>query len=90
MDGPVKAVNLLPFRREGWREAAATLRRIAEQIENGELSGCRVGALALQGENKKVTVFGFGPHADDLQLLGLFRLAEHKLVEAVLDTGEEP
>lgn len=36
----------------------------------------------------KVTAFGVGPVADDLQALTLSRLAEQQLIDVLLDCGE--
>lgn len=81
-------LKVVQFSREGWREAIATLRTIADQMESGDLSPCKVGTLVMLTEGGEVEVFGFGPAADDLQILGLFRVGEQKLIEALLDAEE--
>lgn len=81
-------LTVLSFEREGWRDAARTLRQIADELESGELGACKVGVLAMQCVSGEVSAFGFGPVADDLQALALFRLGEQKLIDVLLK-GEE-
>ena len=54
-------VKVLEFKREGWRDAAKTLRKIADDLDAGEYPECTVGALTLIGAKGEVTVFGLGP-----------------------------
>lgn len=77
-------LRVVPLRREGWRDAAATLREIASQLESGELPPCSIGALAMMDEGGRVDIFGFGQKGDDLQCLALFRLGEQQLIESLL------
>jgi hypothetical protein len=81
-------LKVLNFEREGWRDAARTLRKIADDLESGEFGACKIGVLALMTESREVKAFGFGPVADDLQTLALFRLGEQKLIDVLLDGGE--
>lgn len=80
-------LKVVSFEREGWRDAVSVLRKIADQLESGELPACKVGALVMMGEGGQVEAFGFGPAADDLQTLALFRLGEQRLVDVMLDGG---
>lgn len=82
-------LNVLTFEREGWRDAVRTLRKVADQIEAGELPPCDVGVLALVGEQGQVDVFGFGKRGDDLQCIGAMRLAEQRLIDTMLSTEDE-
>lgn len=78
-------MKVIEFKREGWRDAARTLRKIADDLESGELEPCSVGVLALRSGSGRVEAYGFGPMADDLQSLALFRLGEQKLIDVLLD-----
>jgi hypothetical protein len=42
-------VKVLEFKREDWRDAAKTLRKIADDLDAGEHPECTVGALTLIG-----------------------------------------
>lgn len=80
---------VIDFMREDWRDAAKTLRKIADDLEAGEHPVCSVGVLTMIGPRGEVTVFGIGPKCDDLQCLGAIRLGEQKVIDAVLSTGED-
>ncbi|WP_223553430.1 hypothetical protein [Pseudomonas sp. BF-R-01] len=82
------AAKLLEFKREDWRDAAKTLRKIAGDLDAGDHPACSVGVLTLIGPKGEVTVFGLGPKCDDLQCLGAMRLGEQKLIDVLLDGGE--
>lgn len=41
--------KLIDFKREGWRDAAKTLRKIADGLDAGEHPECTVGALTMIG-----------------------------------------
>ena len=84
----MEKLKVLTFEREGWRDAVRTLRKIADDLESGEIGACKVGVLAMQTVSGEVSAFGFGPVADDLQALALFRLGEQKLIDVLLDGGE--
>ncbi|KAA6179162.1 hypothetical protein F3K50_03395 [Pseudomonas marginalis] len=79
-------LNVVSFAREGWRDPVRTLRKIADELESGEAGACKVGVLAVMSDAGEVKAFGFGPSADDLQTLALFRLGEQKLIDVLLDT----
>lgn len=66
-------VKVLEFKREGGRDAVRTLRKIADDLESGELGECKVGVVAMQAVSGEVRTFGFGPVADDLQALSHWR-----------------
>jgi hypothetical protein len=82
------AAKLLEFKREGWRDAVRTPRKIADDLESGEREACSVGVIGLRSESGRIEVFGFGPKADDMQSLALFRLGEQKLIEIILEDVE--
>lgn len=42
-------IKVLEFKREDWRDAAKTLRKIAHDLDAGEHPECTVGALTLIG-----------------------------------------
>lgn len=73
-------VKLVELKREDWRDAAKTLRKIAEDLDAGVHPECTVGALTLMGLKGEVTVFGLGPKCDDLQCLGALRLGEQNVL----------
>lgn len=75
-EGP-KVVQL---KREGWREAVQALKAIVEQLESGELPPIDVGALVTMSQDGQVEVFGIGPKAEALQVVGLLRYGEHRIV----------
>lgn len=81
-------MKVVEFQRENWRNAARTLRTIADRLDSGELPPCSIGTLAMRSAGGKLEVFGFGPMADDLQALALFRLAEQKLIDVLLEQPE--
>lgn len=84
----MEKLKVLTFEREGWRDAVRTLRKIADDLELGEFEPCAVGVLAMRSGSGRVMAFGFGPMADDMQSLALFRLGEQKLIDVLLDGGE--
>ncbi|MEC4022178.1 hypothetical protein VSO52_05175 [Pseudomonas fulva] len=81
-------MKVVQFQREEWRDAARTLRKIADQLDSGDLPPCSIGTLAMRSPEGQVEIFGFGPVADDLQALALFRLAEQKLIDVLLEQPE--
>ncbi|MBK5416360.1 hypothetical protein [Pseudomonas sp. TH31] len=82
------AAKSLEFKPEGWRDAVRTLRKIADDQESGEREACSVGVMGIRSESGRIEVFGFGPKADDMQSLALFRLGEQKLIEIILEGAE--
>lgn len=82
------SMKIVELKHEGWRDAAKTLRKIADDLDAGEHPECTVGALTLIGTKGEVTVFGLGPKCDALQCLGAMRLGEQKLIDVLLDGGE--
>ncbi len=78
-------MKLVEFQRENWRDASRTLRKIADQLDCGELPVCSIGVVAMRGSSGQVGLFAFGPVADDLQSLAMFRLAERKLIDMLLE-----
>jgi hypothetical protein len=53
----------IDFKREGWRDTAKTLRKIADDLDAGVHPECTVGAPTLMGPKGEMTVFGLGPSA---------------------------
>ncbi|WP_223514256.1 hypothetical protein [Pseudomonas sp. GL-R-26] len=84
----MSGLKVLNFQREGWRDAVSTLRKIANDLEAGEREACSVGVISMRSESGRIDVFGFGPMADDMQSLSLFRLGEQKLIEIILEDAE--
>lgn len=82
-------MKVLEFQREGWRDAAKTLRKVADQLEAGDLPACEVGVLAMVGNNGQGEVFGFGQRGDDLQCIGAMRLAEQRLIDTLLSSEDD-
>ncbi len=81
-------VKILEFKREGWRDAVQTLRKIADDLESGEIHPCSAGVLAMRSEAGIVDAYGFGMKSDDMQSLALFRLGEQKLIDVILKQME--
>ncbi|MCW2272389.1 hypothetical protein [Pseudomonas sp. JUb96] len=81
-------MKVVEFQRENWRDASRTLRKIADQLDSGELPVCSIGVMAMRDPSGQVSLFAFGPVADDLQALAMLRLAEQKLIDVLLDDGE--
>jgi hypothetical protein len=81
MSADLKVVSL---KREGWREAAATLREIADALESGEIPPCSIGAMVMIHDTNEIGVYGFGPKADDLPTLAAFRLGEQYLIDNLM------
>lgn len=81
-------MKVVEFQRENWRDAPKTLRKIADQCESGKLPVCSIGVMAMRDPSGQVELFAFGPVADDLQSLAMFRLAEQKLIDVLLDAGK--
>lgn len=81
-------MNVVQLKRENWRDAARTLRLIADQLDSGELPECEVGVLSMIGSGR-TNVFGFGRKADDLQCIAAMRLAERKLIDAMTCSEDE-
>lgn len=75
-DGP----KVIQLRREGWREAVQALKAIVDQVESGELPPIDVGVLVTMSQDGEVEVFGIGPKAEALQVVGLLRYGEHRIV----------
>ncbi|WP_223535669.1 hypothetical protein [Pseudomonas sp. GL-B-16] len=63
--------------------------KLLDELESGVSGPCKVGVLAVMTESGEVKAFGFGPAADDLQSLALFRLGEQKLIDVLLESAAE-
>lgn len=81
-------MNVVQLKREDWRDAARTLRLIADRLDSGELNECEVGVLSVVN-GVRVEVFGFGRKADDLQCIAALRLAERKIIDAMTSSEDE-
>ncbi|MFV1943922.1 hypothetical protein VPH49_24290 [Pseudomonas luteola] len=85
-------MNVVRFEREPFRDAANTLRRIADEVESGTLGAVKVGALVILTEANYPHVFGVGPRADELQTLAAFKLGEQAMIDIILEAadGDQP
>ncbi|HBN9691709.1 TPA: hypothetical protein L3916_004290 [Pseudomonas aeruginosa] len=81
-------MKIVEFRRENWRDASRTPSKIADQLDSNELPVCSIGVMAMRGPGGRVEVFAFGPVADARLSLALYRRAEQKLIDVLLDGGE--
>jgi hypothetical protein len=81
MSADLKVVSI---QREGWRDAATTLREIADRLESGEIPPCSIGAMVMIHDTSEVGIYGFGPQAEELQTLAAFRLGEQTLIDNIL------
>lgn len=41
-------MRVVEFQRENWRDASETLRKIADQLDSGELPVCSIGVMAMR------------------------------------------
>lgn len=80
MSGP----KVVPFEREGWRDAVASLKLIVADLESGELPPVSIGVLVLMGLDGSAETFAFGPRGDDVSALGALRLGERIIVDSRL------
>lgn len=71
-----------------FREPAATLRVIADQIEAGEFGSVGCAALVLLGE--KLEVFGMGPDSESPSVHYLLCSGAARLVSGALEHGRDP
>ena len=78
-------MKVVEFKREDWRDPVRTPRKIADDLESGELGTCKVCVLAMLMDGGEVKAFGFGPSVDDLQAIALYRLGEQKLIDVLLE-----
>lgn len=81
--------DVVEFKREGWRDAAKTLRLIADEIDSGVLEACSVGALVMMDRLGEVKIFGLGPLAEDLQVIAILRLGEQLIIDTILNAGDQ-
>ncbi|MEI7052188.1 hypothetical protein WCL09_17510 [Pseudomonas koreensis] len=58
--------KLVEFKREGWRNAAKTMRKIADDLESGEIALCATGALSMRSAHGRVTIYGYWLNGEDL------------------------
>jgi len=72
------------FKREPWRDAAATLRRIADGIESGEYPKPEVCLVVMHSKADGVEVFGLGERCEGLPLLGALRLGEQRIIKSMM------
>lgn len=76
-------LKVVGFQREGWRDPVKTLESIIEMLKSGEMAPCEIGALVTMNTEGAVEVFGFGPKAEDLQVLALLRIGETSLIDSL-------
>ncbi|WGK60525.1 hypothetical protein QAO71_10510 [Halopseudomonas sp. SMJS2] len=81
MSGP----KVVPFDREGWRDALAALKGVVADIESGELAPVNAGVLVLMDRDGGTETFAFGPRADDITALGLLRIGEQVIIDSRMD-----
>lgn len=79
--------NIVDIKKpEKWRDASATLRHVADQIDKGEFGNVRLGIMSLlEHDTGSVVNFGFGPDADDMQVVALFSLANHAILRDIVE-----
>lgn len=70
-----------------FRDPAATLREIANNIEKGEYGGVGCCAVALMGN--RLEIFGMGPDSEATTIHLVFCAAAQKLQETLLDYDQE-
>lgn len=70
--------------------AATALRKLADEIENGDWGEVRQVVLALENTDTVVECFSVGPMAyDPMRAVGLWRLAEDYLIDRIVRTPED-
>lgn len=70
--------------REGWRDAVATLRLLADNIEKGVDAPVVRCAYVIQREDGCLDVGGLGPKAEELDCLALLGLGLHQMQSEML------
>ncbi len=78
--------NIVDIKKpEKWRDAVATLRLIADGVENGTYGDIRLGIVAiLDSESGQIANFGFGPDADDMAVIALFSIANQAILRDIM------
>lgn len=71
-------------RRESWRNTAAALRAIADDLESGEEGPCVVATLVLLDKDNSPRVFNFGPQGDEGKGILALELAKAILVNGMV------
>lgn len=80
-------MNVVEFKREGWRDIPDSLRRIADNIDAGEYPEALVcGLVMYYGPDSEPTLnlWGLGPQAEDLQVLAALTMGQQTLASILL------
>ena len=68
-------------KKERWRDPVVFLRHIADQIEKKEIPAVTVGVMTLLFADNGLANYGFGPDAEDLQMVAVSAIG-HSLIVA--------
>lgn len=79
MSGP----TVVEFKRENWRDAATVLRLFLERLESGELAPVIIGCMVIYDDAGALATYGFGPQAEDLQLIAMLELGKTQIMDNV-------
>jgi hypothetical protein len=80
----VTDLKVVPFVREGWRDAIKTLRLIADELEASDDPECVVGALVLVDRDSQPRTYGFGPQGEDMNVLAALELGKIAISDHIL------
>jgi hypothetical protein len=86
-DAPKPALNLVVLHETNFRQPAATLRVIADEIEAGQYGAVGEVAIALLGT--RLEVFCAGPNADATSAACLLQAGANKLIAAIVGHGAD-
>lgn len=78
--------KLIAIRPKPYRDAAATLHRIAQSIDDGKYGQVHTATLVLasvKGRTSVVEVFGLGEDSDLPSVITLLNIGAHRLVRAL-------
>ena len=87
----------MDLREENPRDAArpvlhdlpAMLRKMAEDIENGDLDDARNAVIVVEHDGAAFTVAGFGPEGGDgVRAVGILEWGKHWLLKQALESGD--
>lgn len=79
-------MNVVTLQESNYRQAAPTLRLIADAIENGEYG--RVGCVAIAVLGDQLHVFGSGPDSESSSVALLLQAANLRLARALEEHGK--
>lgn len=86
-DAPKPALSVVVLHEHNYRQAAPTLRAIADEIERGELGKVGCVVVALLGD--QLEVFAAGPEADATSAACLLQAGANKLIAAIVGHGKD-